>query len=190
MRQVIKFFLISLLCFAGCSKSSQKFAWENAGKVKVLSTTAMIDDLVEAIGGELVEHMLLIVGEMDPHGYELVKGDDEKIAGADLIVSNGLNLEHGASLRYQLEKHEHVIYLAEEIQKKAPEKILLFHGQYDPHVWMDVSLWAEGIDAIVESLSKQDPKNASAYGEKGKALREKMLSTHAKNQRRNEASFG
>ncbi len=174
------FILIGLLALWGCSpKESSSSTWfEDNGKVKVLSTTAMIDDLVGEIGGDLVDHTALIVGEIDPHSYELVKGDDEKIAFADLMIGNGLNLEHGASLCYQMQNHKHIVYLGEEIQKRVPHKILFREGEVDPHVWMDVSLWAEGVDAIVEALIKEDPENAHIYTKNGDQLRQEMLLAH------------
>lgn len=169
------------LCFLGCSKNSQnQCSWyEDNGKPKVLSTLAMIDDLVDQIGQDKVDHITLIHGEIDPHSYELVKGDDEKFAFAQIVFGNGLGLEHGASLRYQMESHKHAVFLADEIQKAQPDRILQVEGEVDPHLWMDISLWSKGIDAIVNALVKEDPENQFFYERNGVLLREKMLSTHA-----------
>lgn len=171
--------IILLVLCLGCSSKDQSFGWylEN-GNTKVLSTTAMIDDLVAKIGGEYVDHIPLMKGEIDPHSYELVKGDDEKIGRADLIIANGLNLEHGASLQYQLHHHQHVIFIGDEIQKRVPENILLVKGEIDPHVWMDISLWAEGIDAIVAALSIHDPAHTKLFENNGQNLKKEMLKTH------------
>ncbi len=151
---------------------------ENNGKTKVLSTTAMIDDLVAEIGKERVDHLALIVGEVDPHSYELVKGDDEKLKGADIIFFNGLGLEHGASLHYQLGHHPHAIGLGDQIAKRHPEAILRVDHQVDPHIWMDVALWSEGISPIVEALIEIDPAGADDYRKNGEELRKKMLGVH------------
>lgn len=179
MKCLLVFFTLFLLCLFGCNQKNSSAQWfVDNGKIKVLSTTAMIDDLVREIGQERVDHHVLISGEIDPHSYELVKGDDEKIGFAGIVIANGLNLEHGASLRYQLEKHAHVVYLGEEIQKRAKEKILQVDGEVDPHVWMDISLWVEGIDPIVAALSKKDPEGSSIYRQNGNELRQKMLQKH------------
>ena len=106
---VLKFFGILLLAsmlfvsLTGCGRKSgraQKFSKWMApnGKVKILSTTAQIGDLVEEIGGDRMDYWVLIQGDLDPHSYELVKGDDEKLSRADRVFYNGLGLEHGASL--------------------------------------------------------------------------------------------
>jgi manganese/zinc/iron transport system substrate-binding protein len=140
----------------------------------------MIDDLVSQVGGDYVDHITLISGELDPHSYELVKGDDEKIAEAHLLVSNGLGLEHGASLRYWLEKHPFALSVGDEIQRSFPELILRVDGELDPHVWMDISLWSNAIEPIVQALSKLDPEHASFYRENGAETFKKMQHTHAK----------
>jgi manganese/zinc/iron transport system substrate-binding protein len=184
----MKNFIIIFLCvFSGCSKGSfqkdkQKMGleeWMSAnGKIKVLSTTAMIDDLVGQIGQDKVDHLTLIAGEIDPHSYELVKGDGEKISFAKLVFCNGLGLEHGASLRYQLKHLQSAVALGDEIQKQYPELILKINGQDDPHIWMDISIWSLGVDVIVKALAQADPENGVFYRQKGNELKEKMESAH------------
>jgi manganese/zinc/iron transport system substrate-binding protein len=180
MMRVFVSLALFLSCLVGCSKARDSSSWfSDNGKVKVLCTTAMIHDLVQQIGQDKVDAFSLITGEIDPHSYELVKGDDEKLSFAQVVLGNGLNLEHGASLRYQLQTHRHVVYLGDEIQKRAPSQILHVDGELDPHVWMDISLWAEGTYAIVDALAKEDPENAHLYQKNGEALREEMLQQHA-----------
>lgn len=177
----LKYILFLLLVASGCTssppQSMQTWSTQN-GKVKVLTTTAMIGDLVQEIGGEWVDSLSLIIGDLDPHSYELVKGDDEKITFASIVIGNGLNLEHGASLRYQMQKHPHALYLGEEIRNRVPDQILYTDGEIDPHVWMDISLWAEGIDSIVAALSLEDPVHAQSFCENGERLKENMLRVH------------
>lgn len=183
IKTLASIFLSSLFfCFWGCSSNSAQSEmgkWmENNGKVKVLSTTAMIDDLVAQIGGEYIDHLPLIIGQMDPHSYELVKGDDEKIALAEIVFTHGLGLEHGASLRYQLGHHPHVVALGDEIRRSFPEKILFVDGQLDPHVWMDISLWSKSVDPIVRALSERDPAHAEMYKKNGEKVYQEMLAVH------------
>jgi manganese/zinc/iron transport system substrate-binding protein len=180
----MKYFVVAALLFLslllGCQKGStcSKGIFADSGKIKVLSTTAMIDDLVAQIGKDRVEHLPLIVGQLDPHSYELVKGDVEKIQCADLLIGNGLRLEHGASLLYHLQNHPHVLLVGEEIQKRRPRQILYVGGEMDPHVWMDISLWAEGIAPIVEAFCLKDPDNAPFYRANGQELYQRLLSKH------------
>lgn len=168
--------LVLLVVFmGGCGSAPKGGATAKSSKIRVLSTTAMIDDLVAGVGGEWIEGEVLISGELDPHSYELVKGDDEKFSGAQLVISNGLGLEHGASVRYWIEKHPEAIAIGNEIQKVYPDRILVEGGEIDPHVWMDIRLWSEGIPSIVAALSKVDPEHATAYAANGALLKEEML---------------
>src|ERR1700722_10721015 len=175
-----------LLCicsflFAGCSDSSSTSvnAWmAQNGKLKVLSTTAMIDDIVEQIGKERIDHIPLIIGEMDPHSYELVKGDDEKLLSATIIFYNGLGLEHGASLRYQIEHHSRTCGVGDFVLKQHPELILHSDHAIDPHIWMDVSLWSQIVEPIVQALSDADPAGKEIYREYGQKVLEKMMREH------------
>ncbi|MCB1085283.1 MAG: zinc ABC transporter substrate-binding protein [Chlamydiia bacterium] len=173
MKRIIALFLTPFL-FLGCQKREVSSFMEENGKINVLSTTAMIDDLVGFIGGEEVNHLSLIVGDLDPHSYELVKGDDEKFSRAHVIFSNGLGLEHGASLSYQLKRHPHALALGDLVYAASPERFIYYEGELDPHFWMDVALFSECIDPIVSALSKQDLTHASLFAERGEELKRKM----------------
>jgi manganese/zinc/iron transport system substrate-binding protein len=173
--------LFLLLSCLGCQNSPTKLEhWiEPNKKVKVLSTTAIIDDLVGQVGGEKIDHIALIAGAMDPHSYELVKGDDEKLSYAHVVFYNGLGLEHGGSLRYRLEQHPKAVSIGDHLHKKRPEAVLSDRGQVDPHIWLDISIWAEAVDPIVEALAQADPDNSAYFQENGKNVKESLLALDA-----------
>jgi len=159
--------LICLVLFASCSFVQSGSRETKEKKLKVLSTTQIVDDVVSRVGKERISHQSLITGDIDPHSYELVKGDDEKLHDADLIFSNGLGLEHGASLQYQLKHHAANVSMGDYLLEIYPTSILYVDGQVDPHVWMDVALWSETVDLVVEKLSEKDPEGKIAYLENG-----------------------
>ncbi|MCB1117468.1 MAG: zinc ABC transporter substrate-binding protein [Chlamydiia bacterium] len=169
--------------FMGCSSkdtcSKLKTFMQNNGKPKVLSTIAMIDDLVQQIGGEQIDAICLVTGEIDPHSYELVKGDGEKFERADIVFANGLGLEHGASIQYQLREHKNCVVLGDHLYRQCRQDLLIIDGQLDPHVWMDMALWARIVDPIVSALSAKDPEHANLYQERGAKLKETLLEHHS-----------
>lgn len=183
MKSIFLFCL--LFFFVGCSSDFvsnrqveiQSFL-EQKGKIKVLATTEMIKDIVNQIGKEKVCSISLISKQMDPHSYELVKGDDELLYSSDLIFSNGLGLEHGASLANFLYKSSKNISLGDRYLACHCEKLLFLDGVVDPHVWMDISLWKDIIDPIVEALSKQQSEHKDFFLENGRILKEKMDQEH------------
>src|ERR1700722_13190650 len=111
---------VLFFCFS-CGTHSAKSWKEPNGKVKVLATIAMIGNLVEQIGGDYVDTFTLIGGELDPHSYQLVKGDDEKLAFANIIFFNGLGLEHGPSLQRYLYHEPKAIAIGDHIKECCSE---------------------------------------------------------------------
>jgi len=69
---------------------------EENGKLRVVTTTTMITDLVENIGGDLIEVNGLMGSGIDPHLYKASQGDFRKLDRADVIFYNGLHLERQA----------------------------------------------------------------------------------------------
>lgn len=182
----MKRLLLSLVLLVGCSQKEPKqlspmdhFMSQN-GKAKILSTTGIVDDLVGQIGGDYIDHISLITGELDPHSYELVKGDDEKMDFAQLIFFSGLGLEHGASLQYRLQHHPKAVSLGGAIVAQNPDALLKVDAVADPHIWMDISLWAQAIDPIVEALSQLDKDHADQFKQNAEIVRANMLSTDEK----------
>src|SRR3989344_4881931 len=171
--------LLLLLGIMGCSCKNRAAGWmQDSEKLKVLSTTAQIGGLVDAIGGDRVEGLVLIQGDLDPHSYEMVKGDGEKVAHADLIFYNGLGLEHGASLSAILRDSPKAMAVGEKIGAAYPERILRKGKVVDPHIWMDISLWKKGIGPIVEALSQADPEGAPFYRDQGVLVARQMEEAH------------
>ncbi len=181
-RLVKQLFLGTCIFLAGCEKASSthRIAEHAPEVLHILSTTAMIDDVVGRIVGERAQHDALIRGETDPHSYELIKGDDEKISSAHVIFYNGLGLEHGASLRYHLDHHPHAVAIGSIIQSQVPDLLLMIDGQLDPHIWMDISLWSRIIDPIVDVIVSLDRKGEEFYRANGEALKQEMRQIHEK----------
>lgn len=177
-------FLILAVCNCASDRNKNRQAifhnWlESNNKIKVLCTTAMIDDLVKQIGAEYVDSIVLIEGELDPHSYQLVKGDDEKLSFAQLIFYNGLELEHGPSLHRYLMQNSKAVSLGDHIHEAHPTQLIEIQGQKDPHVWMDISLWSKTIPFIVKALSQHDPMHKEIFKTNGSILQKKMDDAHA-----------
>src|SRR5262245_61235742 len=64
-----------------------------ARKIDVVTTTVMITDIVQIVGGERVEVTGLMGPGIDPHTFEPKHGDLAKMATADVTFYNGLHLE-------------------------------------------------------------------------------------------------
>src|SRR5687768_10764233 len=83
-----KFRLFVLGLLTTCTLSVQA-----ADKIKVVTTTTMISDLVTEVGGDRVEVHGLMGPGVDPHLYKPTASDIGRLQNAQLIIYNGLMLE-------------------------------------------------------------------------------------------------
>jgi manganese/zinc/iron transport system substrate-binding protein len=81
-------------------------------------------------------------------------------------------------LQQFLEKNSKAISLGDKIAQTNPDVILHYNGSVDPHIWMDISLWAKTIPSIVRALSEKDPQHADDFQKNGDQLQQQMLETH------------
>lgn len=145
-----------LMLMASCQK---KPAAPISSKPKIVSTTAMINELVKEIAGDKFEAESLIKGDIDPHSYELVKGDQTKLKTASCIFYQGLGLEHGASLVAYLQTDKKAIAVG-DVLKQTHADDLIYHDDYlDPHVWLDLHLWEQIVPVITNKLIELQPEN-------------------------------
>ena len=124
----------------------------------------MIADAVARIGGGRVAVTALMGPGINPHGYKATAGDVRRLAGADLVLYNGLHLE--AALVEVLEgmsRRKRTVAVTERIDRGrllAPPE---FEGAWDPHVWFDVALWTEAVGRVATALVEADPAHAAEY---------------------------
>lgn len=171
--------LLLVLIFSACGSKKDVGEWyAEDSRLRVLSTTQMVADLVKGVGGERIVAATLIQGSLDPHSYQLVKGDDDKLRRADLIFYNGLGLEHGPSLKTYLQSSKKAHSLGEAIFELHPDQILSYQGQSDPHIWMDLELFSEAIPSIVKALGAAKPEFKAEFQERGEAFKKELIAAH------------
>jgi len=167
---VILFALIAFSC-----KKEMKERAENE-KLKVVSTTSQVTDLVKELAGDLVELEGLMGAGVDPHLYKASEGDVTKFYNADVIFYSGLHLE--GKLEDVFEKmHQNgkkTISVSDAIAKETLISSVDFASSYDPHFWFSVSHWKKATKYVSDELSKLDPKNKKIYANNAKAYLEKL----------------
>lgn len=159
---------IFILLLSACSGGDKKAGEEGDQKLRVTTTTMMIHDAVQVIGGEQVISESLMGPGVDPHLYKATQGDLRKLSDADVILYNGLYLEGKLGEVFKkLERRKPVYAVAEEALK--PEKLLsspVYQDAFDPHVWFDVSMWKQVVARVGEVLANEDPTHAPIYKER------------------------
>ena len=154
------------LTVAGCGPAEGGASGPVADRrVNVVATTSMLADLAREVGGDRVEVEGLMGPGVDPHLYRPRESDVSRLVGADLVLYNGLELE--GKMGEVLEQVEGRGIIAEPVAEVIDEGSLLappeFSGAFDPHVWMDVTLWKRVSTAVADALADLDPTHAETY---------------------------
>lgn len=125
----------------------------------VVTTTMMLEDVVNQIAGDFVRVDGLMGPGVDPHVYRATPGDFRALERADLILYNGHFLEARLS-EILSQMPERTFAAAEQIDTELLIEAYEFGGNYDPHVWFDVSLWMQVTEAVGERLQELVPDHS------------------------------
>lgn len=153
--------LILLLTFISCKESNDSAS----GKIKVVTTTTIISDLVRNIGGEEVHVMSLMGPGIDPHLYKASEGDVHKLSSADIIFYNGLHLEGKmVDVFEKMERQNKTIAnLGRAIDPSKLIESANFGGNYDPHIWFSVSLFMDLAREAARVLIEYQPESQTYF---------------------------
>lgn len=173
----IAFFLLAIALLSGCKKSDS--AAENVSdpnkRPQIVATTGMVGDLVRGIVGEAADVTVLMGPGVDPHLHQPSRSDAVALSQADIVIYNGLHLEGqlGEVLESRTSRGGQTIAVGEMLPK---DQLLDADGSWhDPHIWMDVKLWADTITPLTEKLSKALPEHAATFQASAEAYREELL---------------
>ncbi|MDR9791440.1 MULTISPECIES: metal ABC transporter solute-binding protein, Zn/Mn family [Aeribacillus] len=172
MKNVMKkmgcLFLISaLLVLSACSSGQKASKRSKDGKINVVTTIAQIGEPLSVIGGDRLNVKSLMGPSVDPHLYKATQSDMETLEEADIIFYNGLHLEANmVEIFEKISESKPVLAVGETI----PEESLLKDekGVVDPHIWFDLDLWQQALDAAVEQLKEFSPEDADYFEENKK----------------------
>lgn len=167
--------LIILPLLAGCVGDGGADRQAGSGPLRVVATTSLIADTASRIAGPHARVEGLMGPGVDPHLYKASESDVRRLAEADLVLYNGLHLEGKmGDILTKMARSRPVVAVTEEIPQEQLREPPEFAGQYDPHVWFDVSLWEKTLDPIARELSALDPAHAADYKANAEALRAEL----------------
>lgn len=127
---------------------------------KVIATTTMVADIAQNIAGDKLDVSSIVPTGSDPHTFEPIPADVEKIRQVQLVLMNGLSLEGWMNefVANSGTKAE-VAIVTKGIETINSET----YDTPDPHAWMDASngiIYAENIKNAFVALDKE---NAAVY---------------------------
>lgn len=177
-KQIVWVFALLLILLAGCANGESNDGagtgetnstngtnqTETANLIKVTTTIAQIADAVKHIGGERVVVSSLMGPGVDPHLYQATQGDMMKLAEADIVFYNGLQLEGKMNDIFEKMSAEKPTYA---IAETVPQELLMSDEdnpeQYDPHIWFDIPLWKQALEQVTSGLIQLDPEHEEVY---------------------------
>lgn len=147
-------FLAAALFLTACGSGES-----DDGRPYVVTTTMMLEDIVNQVASDFVRVDGLMGPGVDPHVYRATPGDFRALERAELILYNGHYLEARLS-EILATMPERTFAAAEQIDTDLLIEAYEFGGNYDPHVWFDVSLWIQVVEAVGSRLQDLVPDHA------------------------------
>ncbi len=133
---------------AGCTPA------ENS-KLKVVTTTSLIAQIVERVGEDMVDVVNIIPPAQCPGHFDVKPGDIQKLADADLFFMHG----------WQGEKFSEELIASANNPKLIVAKIDL-QGN-----WMTPAVQQAAVDGVVDALSQVDTQNSIVYQRMAKLIK-------------------
>ncbi len=149
-----------------------------ADRLRVVTTVAPLTDIVAQVGGDLVSLEGLVPPGVNSHTFEPTPSDAVKVAQAQVLFLNGLQLEALVlDLATSNRDAETVWVSLGDLVLERSEWIFDFSfpesgGAPNPHLWMDPTLVIAYVEIIENTLAAADADHASAYARRAAAYRE------------------
>ncbi|MEZ4503675.1 MAG: metal ABC transporter substrate-binding protein [Dehalococcoidia bacterium] len=159
------------------------------GRLSVVATTSVIAEFAQEVGGDAIDLETLIPAGVDVHSFEPPTRVAAEVAGADLVLVNGYNLEEGLlsvvvenvrggvpvvavsaglEARAPVEEHDHEGEGPPDVASAEAIDPLTF-ADGDPHFWLSVPNAISYVEHIRDALVSADEANADGYRERASA---------------------
>ncbi len=182
-------FLASFVVAGGCGSENETTFEAPIGDssipseatVKVVTTTNIVADWVENVGGDRVEVLSMLSVGADPHGFVPRPTDVTALTNADLIFTIGLGLESGwfeELLQNTAADKSNVVTLGEVVSPIA-SIVGDDNGPVDPHFWFDPLRVKSAVNDIAARLSVLDQGGRTIYADNARKYNQELDALHA-----------
>lgn len=131
-------------------------------KFNVITTFTVIADMAKNVAGDAAEVSSITKPGAEIHEYQPTPGDIKRAQGAQLILSNGLNLELWFARFYQNLSGVPEVTVSDGIKPMGISEGP-YSGKPNPHAWMSEENALIYVDNIRNALMKYNPVNAATY---------------------------
>lgn len=151
-------FALKAIAGAAATVAGPTLAFAQNDARTVVATTGMIADTASVVGDGVFEVRALMGAGVDPHAYRQTRTDILAMRRSDLILWNGLYLE--AQMEEVLNDLSDLVPV-HAVAEAVDGQSLISHDDYenrfDPHVWMDPTLWRDVVRAIRDAMTEIAP---------------------------------
>lgn len=164
----------------GCGGGATAESIEVDRRPLFVCTTAMVGDLVHQVAGDRARVVSLIGTGVDPHLFTPTRSHLKLLLAADVVCVNGLHLEGRLTRTIDdLRQSGRAVW---QLSDALPDDRVLHKDDslsHDPHIWLDVSLWATATAWIEQQCSEFDPSHAEEYRTRADAYRRQLIDLDA-----------
>ncbi len=143
---------------------------------RITATVGMVGDIAEQVAGNRAEVNVIIGPGVDPHLYTPTRDDVVSFKDADIIFYTGLLLEGRMIDTLTAVGRTKPVYAVTDLIDR--NYLIEAHGQFDPHVWMDVSAWSQAVEVVSRSLAEFDPDSTDYYERNAQRYRQQLDKLH------------
>ena len=153
----------------GDSDNTSQNADREDTRLKVVTTVSPITSIVENIGGPRISLEGVVPEGVNSHTFEPTPSMAKLMAGADLIIINGLFLEEPTLALAESNKKDDAVILALGDRSVTPDEWQFDFtfpesaGHPNPHLWPDPNLGLRYAELVQDRLAALDPDNAAYY---------------------------
>jgi ABC-type Zn uptake system ZnuABC Zn-binding protein ZnuA len=149
----------------GGGSAASSAATTGAGRVRVVTTTPVLTDFAQNVGGDDVDVYSVLKSNVDPHDYEPTPADLKAVADADVVVKNGVGLEKWfEDAIASAEPKGAVIDASTGVRLRYEDG-----GDADPHIWHDPRNAVIMAANIAHALEAADPARAADFEQRAAA---------------------
>ena len=147
---------IVLLTSACGSSSPEQTA--TGTRLPVVTTTALLADMVKNVGGELVDVTALVPPGADVHSFQSTPADNVTVSNAAMVVSNGGGLDQFLDRLIDGSASDDAVrvFAAGTLLELGPDRD-------DPHFWQNPVFAVKYAEGIRDGLVAADPENSDEY---------------------------
>ena len=183
---IVALVVVVAVAFGLMHRNDQSDGRAADGRLNVVSSFSIINQISEEIGGKYVNaHTINAIGA-DQHDYDPTPTDVKRTQDAAIVFAHGLNLEKGGSgwfdkLMKTTDKHagKEIFNVTDGI-KTIKLTTAGVAGQDNPHAWNGVLEGKTYAANIAKVLEKKDPAHKAYYAKRATAYEAKLQKLYDK----------